>query len=191
MKNRELLKTGKKPAPGDLVLLQGFINTTDLEEGTDDLADPAQLKAWLIRHGLLAHAVPVSSTDHRAVVAFRESLRHLLAANHGVSIDPHLIKQLNRLIADCRIAVKFGPDGRALLEPGGTGVNAAMSRLLALVIQAAAEGTWVRLKVCEASTCRWAFYDASKNNSGRWCSMAVCGSRLKARQYRKRHASRS
>jgi predicted RNA-binding Zn ribbon-like protein len=32
----------------------------------------------------------------------------------------------------------------------------------------------------------WAFYDRSKNRSGHWCSMRVCGNRAKARQFRER-----
>lgn len=47
--------------------------------------------------------------------------------------------------------------------------------------------TWPRLKACREDTCRWAFYDHSKNRSGHWCSMEVCGARHKARQYRARH----
>jgi predicted RNA-binding Zn ribbon-like protein len=46
--------------------------------------------------------------------------------------------------------------------------------------------TWSRLKACRDDTCKWAFYDHSKNRSGHWCSMEVCGSRHKARQYRER-----
>ena len=49
--------------------------------------------------------------------------------------------------------------------------------------------TWPRLKACRDDTCQWAFYDHSKNRSGHWCSMEVCGSRHKARQYRERRKS--
>ncbi len=40
--------------------------------------------------------------------------------------------------------------------------------------------------VCSSDTCQWAFYDRSKNRSGRWCSMQVCGNRTKTRAYRAR-----
>ena len=57
---------------------------------------------------------------------------------------------------------------------------------------AIAEGTWARLKACERDSCRWAFYDRSKNRSGHWCSMDVCGAREKNRRaYRRRRASRA
>ena len=54
-----------------------------------------------------------------------------------------------------------------------------------------ADGTWRRLKACREDTCQWAFYDRSKNRSGTWCSMAVCGNRAKARAYRSATASGS
>jgi len=54
------------------------------------------------------------------------------------------------------------------------------------VERAQADGTWDRMKACAADTCRWAFYDHSRNRSRQWCDMAVCGNRAKARTYRKR-----
>jgi predicted RNA-binding Zn ribbon-like protein len=43
--------------------------------------------------------------------------------------------------------------------------------------------SWSRLKVCPGEHCGWAFYDHSRNQAGRWCSMAVCGGRAKARAH--------
>lgn len=40
-----------------------------------------------------------------------------------------------------------------------------------------------RIKACPPDEgCGWLFYDDSKNNSRRWCSMQVCGSRAKMRR---------
>jgi predicted RNA-binding Zn ribbon-like protein len=44
----------------------------------------------------------------------------------------------------------------------------------------------MRFKACRNDRCRWVFFDASKNRSSTWCSMASCGSRIKARTYRQR-----
>jgi predicted RNA-binding Zn ribbon-like protein len=49
------------------------------------------------------------------------------------------------------------------------------------------DGTWDRMKACRADDCEWAFYDSSRNRSGTWCSMEVCGNRAKARAFRARH----
>jgi predicted RNA-binding Zn ribbon-like protein len=78
-------------------------------------------------------------------------------------------------------------DGVVRLEAETTGVDGALGRLLVIVYRAMETGTWSRLKACRNDTCRWAFYDHSKNRSGHWCTMSVCGNRTKARQYRQRH----
>jgi len=38
-----------------------------------------------------------------------------------------------------------------------------------------------RIKQC--SNCGWVFVDNSKNSSRRWCSMEICGNRVKARRF--------
>jgi predicted RNA-binding Zn ribbon-like protein len=43
------------------------------------------------------------------------------------------------------------------------------------------------LKACRNADCHWIFYDATKNRSGAWCEMGLCGNRAKARSYRERH----
>ena len=40
---------------------------------------------------------------------------------------------------------------------------------------------------CVVGVGEWTIYDASKNQSGRWCSMTVCGTPHNARAYRQRH----
>jgi predicted RNA-binding Zn ribbon-like protein len=63
--------------------------------------------------------------------------------------------------------------------------------LLAIVHEAIGKGHWERLKACREHTCEWAFYDHTKNRSGAWCNMQVCGNRAKARAYRERRAAPS
>ncbi len=40
-----------------------------------------------------------------------------------------------------------------------------------------------RVRQCARQGCDWLFLDLSKNQSRRWCSMDMCGSRVKSRQY--------
>jgi predicted RNA-binding Zn ribbon-like protein len=42
------------------------------------------------------------------------------------------------------------------------------------------------VKDCGDPTCRWLFLDVSKNHTRRWCDMATCGNRMKARRYHAR-----
>ena len=70
-------------------------------------------------------------------------------------------------------------------------LDSALGRIVAALHAGIADGTWPRLKACERDTCRWAFYDHSRNRSGHWCSMAVCGSREKNRRAYRRRTSRT
>lgn len=177
---------GRQPAPGPLATVQAFINTTDIEGGTEELASPGALRDWLAARGLLPTGATLGDDDLDRALAAREALRDLLAANHGDPVEPSAVETLNRLAPAAALRVRFSPDGRAALAPAAPGLDGALGRLLAIVHDATLDGTWARLKVCRNDVCRWAFYDASKNRSGAWCTMAICGSRLKVRAYRQR-----
>ena len=163
-----------KKAPGDLEIVRELINTLDVEDGEDELDS-----AWLEDNGLAAAAV--SERDLERTRELREALRDLL--------DHHAENPtgaLNELAAGAPLTVAFDDDGHAHLHPAGEGFAAIAARVLAIVERAQADGTWERMKACAADTCRWAFYDQSRNRSRQWCDMAVCGNRAKARNYRKR-----
>jgi predicted RNA-binding Zn ribbon-like protein len=69
---------------------------------------------------------------------------------------------------------------------GASGIEPAIGRLLGIVYESVTQGTWQRMKVCRNDACRWAFYDSSRNHSGTWCTMAICGNRMKGRAFRRR-----
>jgi predicted RNA-binding Zn ribbon-like protein len=176
-----------KTAPDRLEVVQEFVNTVDLEGGTDDLTGPEALHEWLAQRDLVAADVRLSPADLARAVELREGLRDALEANHDGSPDPRAIETINRTASSARLVVRLAPDGSSRLEPDSTGIEGAMGRLLAIVYTAMTDGTWERLKICRRDKCRWAFYDQSKNQSGSWCSMAVCGNKEKAAAYRRRH----
>jgi predicted RNA-binding Zn ribbon-like protein len=176
-----------KRAPGELALVQDFVNSVDLETGEEKLTGPDELAAWLTAHGLLSRGDQVSEGDLRRSIEAREGLRTLLVANNGGSADPAAVDGLNRAAARAAVRLAFEPTAGARLEPDAGGVDGAMARLLSAVALAGADGTWPRLKACRHETCLWAFYDRSKNRSGKWCTMESCGNVQKARAYRERN----
>jgi predicted RNA-binding Zn ribbon-like protein len=176
----------RQAAPGELDLIRQFLNTNDVDEGTDEIAAPGALRAWLAERDLEAGS-DLGAEDVERAVGMRESLRALTLANTGEPLDPEAVPALNEIAAGARLVVRFDEHGHTVLEPAGEGADAALGELLAIVFRAMADGTWVRLKACREDTCQWVFYDRSKNRSGAWCSMAVCGNRAKARAYRERH----
>jgi predicted RNA-binding Zn ribbon-like protein len=174
---------GRPPAPGPLALVQAFINS-HYDHGAELLRSPEALTAWLTRNGLLASG-PIAGGDAlRQALELRESLR--ARARDGIG-DP---ARLNGAAHGAAVELRSDPAGRLRFAAApGTGVAGALGVLLAITAVAAADGSWSRLKICPGDHCGWAFYDSSRNRSGRWCSMSVCGGRAKARaHYRRRRA---
>jgi predicted RNA-binding Zn ribbon-like protein len=175
-------------APGELELVRAFVNTLDVEDAADELANPGALTGWLRTHGLLRGGT-ATRADLTNARRLREALRVLLLANNGVSVRKEAAVTLNRAARRAGLGLRFEPGGTARVEPEARGVDGALGRLLAIVSAAMADGSWSRLKACRAEDCRWAFYDRARNRSRHWCSMAVCGNRTKARTFRRRHAA--
>ena len=176
--------TDQDSAPGELALIERFINTAALDTGRDDIAGPRGLAQWAREEGF--GRASFGDSDAARVVAFREALRALLLSHHGEPPDQDALALLGSEGARAPLAIAFADDGATRLEPAGGGVDAVLGRLLAVIARADAEGTWARLKACPADDCRWAFFDHSRNRSRTWCSMAGCGNRAKARSYRAR-----
>ena len=177
-----------KDPPGDLALVRAFVNTRDIDEDEDHIARPEELAGWLVEQDLLPEGATARPADVRRAERFREALRELLLANNdGHQMPVEAGRALNEVAARARLRLRVDEGGTARLEAAGGTVDAALGHLLVIVYRAMENDTWPRLKACREDTCRWAFYDHSKNRSGHWCSMEVCGARHKARQYRARH----
>jgi predicted RNA-binding Zn ribbon-like protein len=176
----------EKTAPQPLYLVQRFVNSIDLENGEDELLDPAALRDWLAERGLMAAGEPVGAADLRRAVDVREGLRAVLMANNGLSPDAEKLERLEGAARRAGLRLRFARDLDPRLEPQEGGVDGALARLLAIVAASVQNGQWERLKACPRDPCFWAFYDRSKNRSGRWCRMEECGNIEKARAFRER-----
>ena len=139
-------------------LLVSFLNTLDVEDAVDQLADDEGHHRWAAEHGL-------EPGDRATTQQARDALRAIVDGSDA---------QLPAL----RLAVDAAP-GTVGLSPR-TAADAAVASAVVLSVQ----GKLGRVKLCGGEDCRWAFYDASRNGSRQWCSMEVCGNRQKARTYR-------
>jgi predicted RNA-binding Zn ribbon-like protein len=174
------------PAPGELALIEAFVNTFDLETGEEELGSPEALSAWLAERGLADRDEAFAHDEMARAVAVREALRALLLANNGGELDPDVPAALSAAADRAALTVTVDASGRANLAPRAGGIDRVAGRLLGIVARAQADGSWERLKACPWHTCHFAFYDHSRNRSRTWCSMAVCGNRAKAQTYRRR-----
>lgn len=177
-------------APGRLELVRSLANTEDRYGGHDALADPEQARAWL------AHRWP--STPDRLpagelgeLLRLRATVRDLAAANTGGRAARHeTVAEFNRIAAAQPHVVRLDQDDsadlHATLRAHRRRRIPAAGDVIAAVHEAITAGTWSRLKACANPECVWLFYDISRSRTGRWCSMAACGSLRKARAYRDR-----
>jgi predicted RNA-binding Zn ribbon-like protein len=179
----------RTPAPDPLRPIQAFVNTLDIENDVEELADPEALADALTRAGLADPGLRPTAADLRAALDVREALRALLLANNGVPVEAEALVPLERAARAGQLAARFSPGGGATLVAEAPGVDGALGRLVALVLAARAEGSLARLKACRRDVCHWVFYDRSRNHSSHWCAMSVCGNRTKTKAYRRRRAA--
>lgn len=176
----------RKPAPDGLALVQAFINTNDIEAGRDELSGLDQMLNWFIQQGIAGGDLRATEEDLQLTVSLREHLRALALANNGETLHADTINALNAISSQASVWISFDAAGHSSLQPQSYGTWPPIATLLAEVHTSMASGTWSRLKVCRNHECRWAFYDHSRNRSGAWCTMSICGSRNKTRAYRRR-----
>jgi predicted RNA-binding Zn ribbon-like protein len=179
-----------KPAPLPLLAVQSFANTLDVEEEIDHLDSADSFEAWLRKHGLVGDRLELRPQDLQGARRLRDTVRALLTTNNTGETDRAAAAMLGRLADRYRVALVADEDGN--LAPALSAVARAeelIPQLLAVIFHAQATGTWPRLKLCQNDECLWAFYDSSKNRSGSWCRMGLCGNRIKNRAYRERQRS--
>jgi predicted RNA-binding Zn ribbon-like protein len=176
----------EKTAPQPLELVQRFVNSIDLENGEDELESPEALRSWFAKRGLIGSRDKVGEADLRRALDVREGLRAMLLQNNGLPLRKERVQRLDRAAGHAGVRVRFSPGAEPELVPEGRGADAALGRLMAIVADAVADRSWDRLKACPREECEWAFYDHSKNRSGRWCKMEDCGNLAKAKAFRER-----
>ena len=179
----------RAPAPGSLRLVQALVNTLNAEAGRDLLGTPAEAARWLAAARLMPGGSPLTGAQHAALVELREATRQVLGGHTDRRDDPEAASRLTMALASCRLTLAVDPGGEArLVSADHDPFRRAIGVVGVAIAEAAAAGTWARLKCCPGLQCGWAFYDRSASSRSRWCSMQVCGARAKMRAYRDRLA---
>lgn len=165
---------GREPAPGRLALVQAYANSFwDLDAGgADAWADDDAWRAWAAARGFARPG------DRAAALAVREALRALAYANHDGRAPGAALTVLDRYAAPVLPRLHAGGLRHDSDDP--------TALTIAVVGEALADGSWSRLKACPGPHCGWTYWDSSRNRSSQWCSMAICGNRVKGRTFRAR-----
>jgi predicted RNA-binding Zn ribbon-like protein len=180
------------------VLALDFVNTAGgraTEQAIEHLQAPHHLVDWAAHAGAVPPAV--AARLHGAVgpdllceaLALRETIYRIGAViSQGGSPDAadlaFLKDRAQHALGGARLAPS-GP-GYAFDFAQAPAATALLGPIAWSAIDLLATGEFTRLKQCPGHDCGWLFYDRSKNNSRRWCDMAVCGNRSKAKRHRER-----
>jgi len=180
-----------------------FINTQMIVRGnlTDLLRKFGDLMTWLVQakvvdadQGKVAITRWSAAEQKRvfdAAIALRKALRNMaedIAARKA--IPNSTLTAINQVLSQCpgyrqlayvnrRVESRFHSDA------------GESSRLLTPLAEAASDllcsGNLSLVKKCRNSACILYFYDTTKNHGRNWCSMQLCGNRMKvAAHYRKK-----
>jgi predicted RNA-binding Zn ribbon-like protein len=157
--------------------------------GPDLLDEPAWRDGFLSHWGY-APAGAASEREWTRLLALRRLMRSIVESV-GAAQAPSArdVAELNRVLAGSKLTREVtAGEGRLelRLRPARPDWTWVLSELAATLVELLAEGEAERIKVCDNPDCRFAFYDASKNRSRRWCAQSTCGNRHKVRQFRAR-----
>jgi predicted RNA-binding Zn ribbon-like protein len=169
-----------------VALIEEFVNTSCAAYDREELGSPLQAEGWLVQRGLLPFGTTLTADEHASVLAVREALRAHLLGHNGYSVPDDAVRVLDRALAAAGLLVRLSAPDELQVSPVASGVAGALGHILSGMVRAIADGSWVQLKACRDQTCRWAFFDRSRNQSRVWCTMAECGNRSKTRSYRRR-----
>jgi predicted RNA-binding Zn ribbon-like protein len=178
-----------------------FLNTKPvLAQGpTEFLPDFHALERWLIASGIVSSAnvksvlrswrdSPEGEAFLKELIAFRERLREAVLHMEGGSIPSgEFIKEVNaRLLQYPPHTSLRSRDGRIVREPLFDPQKPAdlWEPIIGSAADLLSETENSRIRKCES--CVVHFFDTCKKGSRRWCSMNICGNKLKVAAYQRR-----
>ncbi len=165
--------------PAAASLVRDFVNTFEPQTGHELFTDVEPLRDWLVERDLIPAGTELRSWDLPVALTLREGLRAVLRSHAGGPVEPAALEALSQALAEVPVRLTFTADGGHLVSAGNTALGLALAKLVDAIRQSSEDHSWTKLKACARNTCHWAFYDASRNQARRWCSMAGCGNHVK------------
>lgn len=173
-----------------------FINTEMIIRGqrTDLLETPSDLQRWAVQAGLLSQAEARSAADGPRILneakvfraVLREAVERIVA---GKPVSGQAVDAINRLLSQRpgypqihRTAGRFERRFHST-APDAVHVLVSLAESAADLLCA---GDLALVKKCQHDACILYFYDTTKNHTRQWCSMELCGNRMKAAAHYRR-----
>jgi predicted RNA-binding Zn ribbon-like protein len=171
--------TGLTPA---IALIRDFVNTREPQLDSESLTDARELERWLTSRELIPADAGLGQAELDLALTIRESIRGVLLSHHGDGDTTAAADRLTEALARVPVRLAFTPGGLRLVACRPEPFEQAVAGLIDAIRQSTEDHTWTNLKVCARDSCRWAFYDNSRNHGRRWCSMAGCGNHVKMKR---------
>jgi predicted RNA-binding Zn ribbon-like protein len=177
-----------------------FLNTLELENDAlvERLTSFDVAVDWLANNGVIQDrarfGTSVKAAEQRVaalerLVSTRTALRDVAhAVAHDDVPERTAIEVVNHALNSReRIELVASKDGVRLGHSHvGDPVDDVLARIAEPIVREIGAGHDDRIRICDSETCRWIFYDESRSGRRRWCDMATCGNRAKARRHRER-----
>jgi predicted RNA-binding Zn ribbon-like protein len=198
--SRTQRKSDDRPKPlflGNQLALD-FLNTCPLVAGqlSELLTDFAALLTWFRDAGLLNSRAAAalrqkwggamrSGRTTEAMRQWRERLRkQILAWERGDSLQRSMLEELNALMAKHPMRTRLRAKGKSCSKEFWFIAHVPEDLFAPLALSAASLFADLdRKRVRKCPTCVLHFFDTSKKGTRRWCSMQLCGNRLKVAAY--------
>ena len=205
MRNQRLSRPGRRFALIGKRLAVDFANTVYAPgEPAGALGSWADLADFLEATGVVSRAqaarlqaLAPSEADRCAralsrALALRRVIRLALEAiEAGRPVKPGWVAAVNRLLrveAGADQLVPAGAGWRLDRVPKRSDPPAALSPIARSMAELIAEGRGAPIRRCANPKCVLYFYDDSRTRRRRWCSMAVCGNRVKVAGHARRRS---
>ncbi|MBN9661138.1 MAG: ABATE domain-containing protein [Acidobacteria bacterium] len=184
---------------GNLAL--DFVNTvayrSDPGKKQDHLQSAEEARQWaneaqLPDRAAIHSGAPLGPAALRRIRAVREDLFavfHAIASDAPIPVDP--LARIGEALHDCGTRRSLSTDGaevRWTWRPAARNTDYLLYPVLVAAIELLTSEARGLVRQCEDAGCGWLFLDRSNARRRRWCSMADCGNRNKARQHYRREA---
>ncbi|MFC8597888.1 CGNR zinc finger domain-containing protein [Isoptericola sp. NPDC057191] len=166
----------------------GTLRARRNDEPTEKLTSAADLDAWFVESGLLADASSSGAADLERALALREAVYALVWSRlHDRPLPADAVGTVNAVAATPPLTPVLTEQGWAWAG----GADQVLSQLARQAVEIVGGDEAALLRECGRPECTQVYLDRSRGHRREWCSMATCGSRMKAAAYRARQRAGS
>ena len=130
------LRIGDPPAPGNLVLVEGFLNTWSGELGFEDFSSVADTEKWLKQYGLWKGNKRLTSANLEKIVEFRQNLREWI-------LDSESTRLMEGSLSDVTFHARVEA-GNLSFQPNGDPYQFLVGTIANAISESQSAGTWER-----------------------------------------------